>query len=732
MPNKYIRPHLRRLEPYSTARDEFKGGTVSAWLDANESPYDTGVNRYPDPHQRALKARLAELKGLRPEQIFVAGAGSDEAIDLTFRLFCEPASDNAVAIAPSYGVYRVAAQTNHVELREVPLGEDYALPTEALLQAADTHTKLMWICSPNNPTGNAFPTQELEALADRFDGMLVVDEAYVDFSPKGSMLDVLDRHPNLIVLQTLSKAWGMAGLRLGMAFAAPEVAEMYARIKYPYNVNGPTQQEVLRRLSAGTAPHVAEICAQRSLLAAELPLIPCVEKVYHSDANFFLVRFSDPTAVYDYLLAHGILVRNRDKVTGCRGCLRLTIGTPGENRRLLQLLREWPAEAKTQEADAESKHCPSVGQPRRKAIFIDRDGTIIAEPADEQVDALEKLAFVPGVMAALRSIAGLDYDLVLVTNQDGLGTDAFPEEAFWPAHRLMVQTLAGEGIHFAAEHIDRTFPADNAPTRKPGIGMLHGYMDGSYDLQASFVIGDRLTDLQLARNLGARGILLGPAGACVPDELRSSLALATTDWACIAEYLRRTDRHAVVERTTKETRIRVELDLDGEGVSTIDTGLQFLNHMLLQLPHHAGIALSVRCQGDLEVDEHHTMEDIAITLGTALRQALGDKRGIDRYGFVLPMDDCRAMVLIDFGGRADFRWKVPFTRDVVGDTPTEMYSHFFQSLATALQCNLQIEAGGENNHHLAEAVFKGFARALRMAIRRDVFHYELPSSKGTL
>lgn len=339
-PLQYVRPNILALEPYSTARDEFKGGDISVWLDANESPYENGVNRYPDPHQKKLKACVSALKGVPEDRIFIGGAGSDEAIDLAFRIFCEPGRDNVVSIAPTYGVYKVAAATNDVALREVALGSDYGLRPDALLEACDGRTKLMWICSPNNPTGNAFATERLEALADAFDGMLVVDEAYVDFSDKGTMLDTLDRHPNLIVLQTMSKAWGMAGLRLGLAFAAPEVAALFARVKYPYNVNGPTQAEVVRRIGRGVRDRIEEIVAQRIWMKEQLGDIPCVRRVFPSDANFLLVRVDDPRALYDCLVSHGIIVRNRDGVKGCEGCLRLTVGTPEENRRLLQVLRD--------------------------------------------------------------------------------------------------------------------------------------------------------------------------------------------------------------------------------------------------------------------------------------------------------------------------------------------------------------------------------------------------------
>ncbi|MDE5987998.1 MAG: bifunctional histidinol-phosphatase/imidazoleglycerol-phosphate dehydratase HisB [Duncaniella sp.] len=365
----------------------------------------------------------------------------------------------------------------------------------------------------------------------------------------------------------------------------------------------------------------------------------------------------------------------------------------------------------------------------KKAIFIDRDGTIIKEPADEQIDSLEKLEFVPGAISGLRSLTDRGYELVMVSNQDGLGTASFPEETFWPAHNRMLSTLEGEGVRFDDILIDRSFPEDNAPTRKPHTGMLTAYLGGDYDLGASFVIGDRLTDIELARNLGARGILIAPPATAEKPE---GCMLVSESWDEIARHILSADRTASITRNTSETRISLSLDLDGNLPSAIDSGLKFFDHMLWQLPHHAGISLDLRCKGDLEVDEHHSMEDIAIVLGQAIDKALGSKKGIDRYGFVLPMDECRAMVLIDFGGRADFVWDVEFTREYVGDTPTEMYSHFFKSLCSAMRCNLHISARGENNHHLIEGVFKAFARALRMAIRRDVFSYNLPSSKGIL
>lgn len=373
----------------------------------------------------------------------------------------------------------------------------------------------------------------------------------------------------------------------------------------------------------------------------------------------------------------------------------------------------------------------------KKVLFIDRDGTLIEEPpVDYQVDSFEKLAFVPKAITSMNRIASLDYELVMATNQDGLGTDSFPEETFWPAHNLMLKTLEGEGVRFNGILIDRSMPADNAPTRKPRTGMFGKYLNGEYDMANSFVIGDRPTDIELARNLGAKGILLQPteSGRALLAErgLLDSCALITDDWDRIWQFLRAGARTAEIHRKTRETDIRVAIDLDGSGESHVDTGLKFFDHMLEQIVHHAGVSLVVEAKGDLEVDEHHTIEDTAIVLGEAVFRALGSKLGIERYGYCLPMDECKAIVLLDFGGRIDFQWNVEFHRERVGDVPTEMFRHFFKSFAEAAHCNLHIAANGENEHHKIEGIFKAFSRALRMAIARNSFKFELPSSKGVL
>ncbi|MBR5455219.1 MAG: bifunctional histidinol-phosphatase/imidazoleglycerol-phosphate dehydratase HisB [Rikenellaceae bacterium] len=374
----------------------------------------------------------------------------------------------------------------------------------------------------------------------------------------------------------------------------------------------------------------------------------------------------------------------------------------------------------------------------KKVIFIDRDGTIIVEPpVTEQVNTLDEMQFLPHAISTLRNIATLDYELVIATNQDGLGTEVYPQERFDTVQAKMLEVLAGEDVTFDDVLIDKSFPHEGLDTRKPGVGMFGKYLNNpEYDLAGSYVIGDRLTDIILAKNLGVKGILIcdkQKGEAMLADAgLTDVCALIAEDWWEIAEEVRRSERRATITRNTRETQISITVDLDGKGESSIDTGLKFFNHMLDQIAHHGGVALQVKATGDLEVDEHHTMEDVGIALGEALRVALGNKRGIERYGFALPMDECDALVTLDLGGRIDFGWRVEFTREYVGDTPTEMFKHFFGSLCAAMQANLHIEARGENNHHLAEAVFKAFARALKAAVRRDVFSYALPSSKGVL
>lgn len=532
------RPNIRNLAPYSTARDECQV-KIGSFLDANENPFNNGYNRYPDPRQLELKSLISKIKAVPVRNMFI-GNGSDEAIDLCFRVFCEPGIDNAVSIAPTYGMYKVAADINNVQMRQVALGTDFSLPKDELLAACDSNTKLMFVCSPNNPTGNAFPIEDVLYLAEKFDGMLVVDEAYIDFSSQPSLAGYIKEYPNLIVLQTLSKAYGLAALRLGLAFADERTMSMFANVKYPYNISLAGMEKAMSLLRRDVSAEVQAVMAERSRMAQALTELPRVRKVWPSDANFLLVQVDDAKAMYDELLDAQVIVRDRSRVLGCEGCLRITVGTKEENDKVLAVI-------------------------------------------------------------------------------GGLQPESVVEK-----------------------------------------------------------------------------------------------------------------RAAKVVRKTRETEIEVSVDLDSSGTDGIDTGLKFLDHMLDQIVHHAGIYLTVKAKGDLEVDEHHTMEDVAIVLGEAMTKALGGKRGIERYGFVLPMDESKAMVLMDLGGRIEFVWDVEFKREFVGDVPTEMFWHFFRSLGAAMSCNLHISAKGENDHHIAEGIFKAFARALKMAVRREQFSYSLPSSKGVL
>ena len=377
----------------------------------------------------------------------------------------------------------------------------------------------------------------------------------------------------------------------------------------------------------------------------------------------------------------------------------------------------------------------------KKVLFIDRDGTLAIEPPlDYQLDSFEKLEFYPKVFQYLGKIAKeLDFELVMVTNQDGLGTDSFPEATFWPVHNFLIKTFKKEGIVFTEQIIDKTFSKDNASTRKPNTGLLTHYFSETYDLENSFVIGDRLTDIELAKNLGAKGILINNNNTegedeitVAKEELRQFIALETNDWSAIYEFLKVKERTGRSTRNTNETKIEIDVNIDGTGKSTIATGIAFFDHMLDQIARHGQLDLNIQVQGDLEVDEHHTIEDTAIALGELFAKTLGNKLGIERYGFCLPMDDCLAQVAIDFGGRNWLVWEADFKREMVGKMPTEMFMHFFKSFTDGAKCNLNIKAEGTNEHHKIEAIFKAFAKAIKMAVKRDVEKMILPSTKGML
>ncbi len=553
---KLARPNILKLKPYSSAREEFTGNEA-IFLDANESPFNKPWNRYPDPFQQRLRQRIADMKGVKRENI-ILGNGSDETIDMLFRTFCEPAKDQVISVNPTYGMYKVSAGINGVEYKAVTLNPDFSLPVDEILSLVSTTTKLLFLCSPNNPTGNCFADEEMIRLLNGFPCLVVVDEAYVDFSTGGSWVKKLDQYPNLVVLQTLSKAWGLAAIRLGMAFASIEIIDLMMKVKPPYNVNTLTQEKAYQALSdpAVVNKRISTIIAERDRLRNSLKELPVVQKVFDADANFFLVKVENPDEMYEYLVKRGVIVRNRSKEALCEGCLRITVGSDGQNNYLLQAIKQYPA-------------------------------------------------------------------------------------------------------------------TENDITLKQS-------------------------------------------------------------WEKVSDWLVTPERKAVRHRKTKETDIRVEINLDGNSKADIQTGLGFFDHMLDQISRHSGCDLSVKVNGDLHIDEHHTLEDTSIALGEVFAESLGDKKGIERYGFALPMDDCAALVLLDFGGRPELVWKAKFKREKVGELPTEMFEHIFKSFAIGARCNLYIKAKGENEHHKIEAIFKALARAIRMAVKREAGADTLPSTKGLL
>ncbi len=531
---KLIRKNIKSLLPYSTARDE-AGKGYDIYLDANESPWNNGTNRYPDPFQKELKKVISGIKNLPGERIFV-GNGSDEAIDLLFRIFCQPGADNVVAAGPSYGMYKVESGINDIEFREVLLRSDFSLDSEALLNSTDNRTKIIFLCSPNNPSGNLLEVESVEKIAREFKGILVIDEAYIDFSETQSFIGRLDDYPNMVVLQTLSKAWGMAGLRVGFAFASEKIISVMSKVKYPYNIGSDTLERVLGALGKPIDSRVELIIRERKRISKLLAENPDVEKVFPSDANFLLVKFKDCKQIYNKLLNNGIVVRDRSSLPLCEETLRITVGTPQENDSLLRVL----------------------------------------------------------------------------------------------------------------------------------------------------------------------------SGKKLPESA---------------------GRRAFLTRETSETSVILGLDLDGGIGTTIQTGLPFFDHMLEQLAFHSGIAISLQAAGDIQRDEHHTVEDCAIVLGEALNKALGSKAGISRYGFTLPMDDSISSVAIDLGGRAYLRWDVRFNGNEIGGINVDMFRHFFYSLAISSRSTIHISARGDNDHHRIEAIFKAYARSLRMAVKREESGNVLPSTK---
>jgi len=563
-----VRPNILKLKPYASARSEFKSEGNFMLLDANENPYNNGLNRYPDPLQLKLKQRLSEIKNVAAAQIFLSN-GSDEAIGLMMTVFCEPAQDNIIILPPTFGMYRVAADVANVEVREVSLTPDFQPNVAAILAAADEYTKVLFVCTPNNPTGNSMQPKRIRELLQKFKGIVVIDEAYIDFSVGESCTNWLDEFPNLIVAQTFSKGWGMAGVRLGMTFASEEIVAYLNKVKMPYNVNELTQWVAMQALGnqAEMQGRIQNILEERKKLEVALSGFSFVKKIFPSDANFLLVQVENSSKLYDFLIEKNIIVRNRANVPMCEGSLRFSVGTEAENEWLVACLEAFLSEEK---------------------------------------NAIERLP----------------NEFLSTTNK---------------AENPILQ--------FLAQHTPRT---------------------------------------------------------------------------------------ATVQRTTKETDINIRLNLDGTGKGDNHTGIGFFDHMLDQVARHSGADLHVEVQGDLHIDEHHTIEDTALALGEAYAQALGDKRGIERYGFCLPMDDCLVQVALDFGGRPWLVWEADFKREMIGQMPTEMFFHFFKSFSDAAKCNLNIKAEGTNEHHKIEGIFKAFAKAIKMSVRRDFMNQQLPTTKGVL
>jgi len=531
-----VRRNIRELVPYSTARDEC-GLESGIFLDANESPYNNGFNRYPDPSQKKLKQLYSEVTGIPSENLF-AGNGSDEAIDLLIRVFCEPGTDNIVTISPTYGMYRTAAAVNDIKCTEVPLEAGFSLNPQKVLNACDAKTKIIFLCSPNNPTGNLLKKDSVEIVIRNFGGIVVVDEAYIDFSDDEGFAGKISEFSNLVVLRTLSKAWGMAGLRVGFAIASASLVSILGKVKYPYNVNTLSQQKAVNLLKRGNKSQVDAVIGERERVASELKQISDVIEVFPSDANFLLVRFKDSKEVFRRLLESGIIVRDRSSAEGCRGALRISIGTRSENSLLLERLR-------------------------------------------------------------------------------GAGT--------------------GNALSLLCK-----------------------------------------------------------------------------------------------QRSTAETMISVKIDPGGNLDNEVSTGIPFFNHMLEQIPVHGGFSMQLWAEGDLENGAHHTIEDVAIVLGEALAEIVAAVPGNNRYGFSLPMDESSASVLIDTGGRAFLKWEADFPANYVEGVESDMFRHFFDTLSRSMRATIHVKAGGSNAHHVAEAIFKAFARALRCALSTSGRDSKIQSSKGVL
>lgn len=550
----FVRDNIRKLTPYSTARAENELRNA-LFMDANESPFNTGYNRYPEPINHNLKNLAStnvnstmkpqplSAQPLLAQNVFV-GNGSDEAIDLLFRIFCVPGVDNVLSILPTYGMYKVAANINDTEYRECKLNEDYSLNVQELMKMVNSNTKIIFLCSPNNPTGNLLSKKSVISVIENFKGLVVIDEAYIDFSGDIGFIPMLQNYNNLVVLRTMSKSRGMAAIRVGFAYASPIIISYMEKVKYPYNINKMSQELAIKSfkednlINENQLSRVQIIIQERERLGCELVNLDCVQKVYKSDSNFLLVKIDSPQEKVEMLKKKGVIARDRSKVNGCEGCIRISVGKRDENNLLLAILK-------------------------------------------------------------------------------------------------------GEQVENYNNFIE-------------------------------------------------------------------------------------------ISRITKETSVNLKLFTNASNILNINSGIGFFDHMLELFSVHSGVSIDLDVIGDLHVDAHHTIEDVALVLGEGIRSLYGQLKGYNRYGFVLPMDESQASAVIDLGGRFGFEWDVKFTSEFTGDFPTQMYSHFFSSMATAGQFTINLSAKGNNDHHIAEALFKAFARALRIALSNDIKDYELPSSKGLI
>ena len=713
------RPEIRALVPYSSARMEASGGQIQ--LNANESPWPpiagSGLNRYPDPQPSILLDALAQLYDVAPANILV-GRGSDEAIDLLVRAFCHAGKDSVLVCPPTFGMYAVCARVQNAGVVEVPLTQTFEIDEDELLAATTPDCKIIFLCTPNNPTGGATNIDAIARIANALSNRALVVRG------RGLYRILRWRECNDIAVTMFEcgrVAHAVESIRAGRKPHRDRHRESRRhRIIAADTSTVSTADAVCRYCLVSAIDDVARANRRLRIAAAART------RTGRSFGRTFAASFSRLCVRGQFPLR---------SIHGWRGDVSISfVGRyrRAQRRRIsesAELFEDQHRHARRKhETAARARRVRACGVSARKLLFVDRDGTLIVEPPDEQVDRFEKLALVDGVIPALRRCVDAGYELVMITNQDGLGTASFARDSFDGPQRLLLQILGSQGIRFREILIDDSFPHEQRDTRKPGVGLVRHYLaDDGWSRRDSAVIGDRDSDEAFAANIGVRSFRVG----------------AKTSWSDIAHSLCDAPRIAHVERKTNETTIDVEIDLDRTAAANVATGIGFFDHMLEQVGKHGGFSLSVACRGDTHVDEHHVVEDCALAIGEAVRRALGDKRGIARYGadiecespartveIVLPMDETLARASLDLSGRAHFVFDGSFSRDRVGELPTELIPHFFRSLSDGLRANLHLAVRGDNTHHMVEACFKSVARALRQAIRRE--GNDVPSTKGVL